>query len=183
MKSNSVALITPHIIFEAGSSKHEEEHRLHSIGRTPFTTINMCRTFLSAGKLRVRRVASYCELLLASCTFVFDLPFMQSIICIASRGCRLIYVSVNSKPDHPPPPGDPRGFAPSHCPGVGFSPNFLCPGVRSFEIEKFSAVLKEKCRNFSICFKETGGSLKSGCRRLVLFHINFCKNSTCLLYL
>ena len=34
----------------------------------------------------------------------------------------LYYVSVNSKPDHPP--GDPRGFAHSSCPRVRFS--FLC---------------------------------------------------------
>ena len=47
--------------------------------------------------------------------------------------------------------------------GVGFSPNFLCPGGRGFELEKLSAVLKENCKNFSICFKETGGSLKSRC--------------------
>ena len=32
-----------------------------------------------------------------------------------------------------------------------------------FQLEKFPTVLKEKCRNFSICFKETGGSLKSRC--------------------
>ena len=53
-----------------------------------------------------------------------------------------------------PPSGRPPAFEHSHCPRVGFFPNFLCPGVR---------VLNEKCRNFSICFKETGGSLKSRC--------------------
>ena len=37
------------------------------------------------------------------------------------------------------------------------------PGDRGFELEKFSTVLKEKCRNFSICFKETGSRLKSRC--------------------
>ena len=47
--------------------------------------------------------------------------------------------------------------------GVGFLPNNLCPGGRGFELEKFSTVLKEKCRNFSICFKETGGILQSRC--------------------
>ena len=31
--------------------------------------------------------------------------------------------------------------------GVRFSPNFLCPGGQGFKLEKFSAVLKEKCRN------------------------------------
>ena len=39
------------------------------------------------------------------------------------------YVSVNSKPDHPP--GDPRGFARSHCPrGSGFRSTFFARGVR-----------------------------------------------------
>ena len=47
--------------------------------------------------------------------------------------------------------------------GFGFSPNFLLPGGQALELEKFSAVLKEKCRNFSICFKETRGSMKSRC--------------------
>ena len=47
--------------------------------------------------------------------------------------------------------------------GSGFGPTFFAReggGSRGFELEKFSAVLKEKSRNFSICFKETGGSLK-----------------------
>ena len=44
---------------------------------------------------------------------------------------------------------DPRGFARSHC-----------LGVRDFELEKFSPVFKDKCRNFSICFKETGRQLE-----------------------
>ena len=35
--------------------------------------------------------------------------------------------------------------------GVMFSPNFLFPGDRGSESEKFSTVLKEKCRNFSVC--------------------------------
>ena len=73
----------------------------------------------------------------------------------------LVNVSINSKPGHPP--GRPLGFARPHCPGVGFSPNFLCPEGRGFELEKFSTVLKEKYRDFWICFKETGGSLKSRC--------------------
>ena len=47
--------------------------------------------------------------------------------------------------------------------GIGFSPNFLCQRGRGFELKKFSTVLKEKCKNFSNCFKEAGGSLKSRC--------------------
>ena len=39
---------------------------------------------------------------------------------------------------------------------------FSLPGGRGFELEKFSTVLKESCRNFSICFKEIGVSLKTG---------------------
>ena len=74
-------------------------------------------------------------------------------------------VSVNSKPDHPPS-GDPRGFARSHCPrGRGFAQLSLPEelGFRGFELEKLSTVLKEICRNFSISFKETRGSLKIRC--------------------
>ena len=94
-----------------------------------------------------------------------------------------IYVSVNFKPDHPPPratPGD------SHVPtarGVRFLPNFLCLGGRGFELEKFSTVLKEKCRNFSICFKETGGSLKSRCLCAVSYQFLQKRKSRCPLYL
>ena len=58
------------------------------------------------------------------------------------------------------PPGDPSR---SHCRGGRVFAQLSLPGSRGFEFDKFSAVLKEKCRNFSICFKETGGSLKSRC--------------------
>ena len=44
---------------------------------------------------------------------------------------------------------------------------FFCLGVRGFESEKFSTVFKEKCKNLSICFKETS------CVN-VLCQINFC---------
>ena len=45
----------------------------------------------------------------------------------------------------------------------GFRPTFL-PGGRGFESENFPTVLKENCRNFSICFKKPGTySLKSKC--------------------
>ena len=70
-----------------------------------------------------------------------------------------VYVSFNSKPDHAP--RQPRGFTHFHGLGVGFSPNFLCPGGQGFELERFSTVLKEKCKNFQICFKKTRGGLKS----------------------
>ena len=54
------------------------------------------------------------------------------------------------------PPGDPRGFAHSQCPRGQVFAQLSLPGGRGFELEKFYTVLKEKCRNFSICFKETG---------------------------
>ena len=100
---------------------------------------------------------------------------MENLI-IHSRLC----VSVNFKLDHPP--GDTLGFARSHCPGGRVFAQHFLPEGRGFELEKFSTVLKEKCRNFSICFKETRGSFaKAGV--LVQFHIDFCKNSKYMLYL
>ena len=96
----------------------------------------------------------------------FQLPFLQqakqSVILLTRQRCGThYYVSVISKPDHPS--DDLWGFARSHCPEVGFLPNFHCLGGRGFKLEKFSTALKEKCRNFLICFIETGGSLKSRC--------------------
>ena len=66
-------------------------------------------------------------------------------------------VSVISKPDHPL--GDSRGFARSHCPGVEFSHNFFSWWLGVLNLRNI-LVLKKKYRNFSICFKQTGGSLK-----------------------
>ena len=82
----------------------------------------------------------------------------------------LVGVVHQSVPSLTIPPRRPPGihtFSPHG--GVWFSPNFLCPGGRGFELEKFSTVLKEKCRNFSICFRESGGSLKSRCSCAVLY--------------
>ena len=67
-----------------------------------------------------------------------------------SRPQSLIYVSVNSKPDYPP--GDPRGFAHSHCPG-GFAQLF-CPGGRGFELEKGPVKLIKRVKiahSFLLC--------------------------------
>ena len=73
------------------------------------------------------------------------------------------------------PPGRPPRIRMFPLPGgSGFRPTFFALGVGGFELEKFSTVLKEKCWNFSICFKETGGSLKSRCS--CAFDNNFCKN-------
>ena len=74
-------------------------------------------------------------------------------------------VSVNSKPDHSP--RRPQGFARPHCPGDRVFAQLSLPGGRGFELKKFSTVLKEKCRNFSNCFKETGGSSKGRCSSAV----------------
>ena len=88
----------------------------------------------------------------------------------------LMYQSI---PSLTTPPGDPRGFARSNCPGGRVYAQLSLPGGQGFELEEFSTVLKDKCRiNFSICFEETGSSLKSRCSC-----INFCINSRCLLYL
>ena len=61
-----------------------------------------------------------------------------------SGGSKLIEqtLSVNSKPEHPP--GDPRGFAHSHCPGGQVFAKLSLPGGRGFESEKFPTALKEK---------------------------------------
>ena len=79
--------------------------------------------------------------------------FQNTMACHLHPGAS----SVNSKPP-PPPPGDPRDSHVLTARGVGFLHNFLCPG-RGFEFEKFSAVLKGKYRNFSICSEGTGGVL------------------------
>ena len=50
---------------------------------------------------------------------------------------------------------DPRGFACIHCSGGRVFVKRSLPGDRGFVLEKFDTVLEEKCRNFSICFKET----------------------------
>ena len=51
------------------------------------------------------------------------------------------------------PRGDLRGFARSHYPGSRVFAQLPLPGGRGFELEKFSTVFKEKCKNFSICFR------------------------------
>ena len=62
------------------------------------------------------------------------------------------------------PRASPQGFARSHYPeGRLFAQLSFCSGDQGFELEKFSTVPKEKFGNFSICFKESGGSLKSRC--------------------
>ena len=82
------------------------------------------------------------------------------------------YVSVNSKPDHPrATPGDSHVLTAQ---GVRASPKFLCLWGQNFELEKFSTVLKENCRNFSICFKEIRGSLKNRYSYAISYEFAFC---------
>ena len=52
------------------------------------------------------------------------------------------YISVNSKPDHPP--GDSWRFTHFQCSGVGFLPNFLWLGGVGFELEVFFSVLVQE---------------------------------------
>ena len=60
---------------------------------------------------------------------------------------------------------------------------FSLAGGQGFELENFSTLLKEKCRNFSICFKETGGSLKSRCSCAASYQFLQKQYCRCLLYL
>ena len=87
---------------------------------------------------------------------------------LLTRDSKIANVSINSKPDHPPP-GRPPGIHLFSLPGGRVFAQPFCSVRWGFELEKFTTVLKEKCRNFSICFKETGGSLKSRCSCAVLY--------------
>ena len=75
-------------------------------------------------------------------------------------------------------PGDSHGFTIT---GVGFPPNFLCPGGRSLELEKFPAVLEGNAGTSRFVSKKPEQFEKQVF--FVLFDVNFCKNSRCLLYL
>ena len=110
-----------------------------------------------------------------SCSIYNILTYLRNIF--KSHNIKLVsnFKMYQSIPSLTIPPGDPRGFARSHCPRGRVLAQLSLPGGWGFELDKFSPFLEEKCRNFSICFKETEGSLKSRCS--VLFHINFCKNS------
>ena len=69
----------------------------------------------------------------------------------------IIYQSIPSLP-----PGNPLGFARSHFPGGWVFAHLFCLGVRGFESEKFSTVLKEKCRNFLFVSTKQEAACKSG---------------------
>ena len=76
------------------------------------------------------------------------------------------YVLVNSKPDHPP------GIRTFSLPrGSGFYPALFGLG---FELEIFYS-FERKMQELLDLFQRN--------RRQLLFHVNFCKNSKCLLYL
>ena len=124
------------------------------------------------------------------------LKLLKGTICVTqwitffdAKQCHWIsfqayYVSVSSKPDHsPPPPERPPGNRTFSLPGGRVFAQLSLPGGRGLESEKFFTVLKEKCRNFSSCFEETGGSLKSRCSRAVSYQFLWKNHSKCLLYL
>ena len=71
-------------------------------------------------------------------------------------------VLVSSKPD-PHRRATPGNSHVLSVPGVGFSPNYLCLEGGGFELEIFPTVFREKCKNFSNCFREARGSLQSRC--------------------
>ena len=68
------------------------------------------------------------------------------------------YVAVNSKPDHPP--GDPQGFARSHCPRGRVFANFLCRRGRSgFLIREIFYSFKRKMQELLHLFQRNGRQL------------------------
>ena len=112
-----------------------------------------------------------------------EYPAMEFI----SSGCSAIawylWWCISQFQAWPTPLATPRGFARSHCPGGRVFPNFLCPGGRGFELEKFPEVLKENVRTFWFTSKKPGQLEKQMSLCCFNFHINFCQNSRCLLYL
>ena len=97
---------------------------------------------------------------------IFETYFSLTLCCLCTQ-TYCLNVSVNSKPDHP----EIRTLS---LPGGSCFAQLSFPGGRGLKLEKFSTVLKEKCKNFLICFKETGGSLKSRCSCAVS-----CQKSRC----
>ena len=65
-------------------------------------------------------------------------------------------------------PGIPTFSLPPGGGGSGFRLTFFALGVGVL-IREIVYSFERKCRNFSICFKETGGSLKSKCSCAVLY--------------
>ena len=114
-----------------------------------------------------RRGASF-----AFCSHGEKLPLQGRLPGVVQRVNRLSKLP-------PPPPVTPRDSQVLTARVVEFSPNFLCPGGLGFELEEFSTVLKEKCRTPEFVSKKPEAAWKAGV--LVLFHINFYKNSGCLL--
>ena len=89
-------------------------------------------------------------------------PYQGTVTSISQNFQRnsIVYQSIPSLTIPPSPPGI------RHVPtawGSGFRPTFLARGLGFRIREIFYIVRKEKCRNFSICFKETGGRMKSRC--------------------
>ena len=87
--------------------------------------------------------------------------FLYQIGVWTKISCQLTgYASVNSKPDHPPPPGDPRGFAHSNCPwGRVFAP-LSCPEVcpRGVLNQSKSLIILEESMIFALSLKQMSSS-------------------------
>ena len=70
----------------------------------------------------------------------------------------LLYVSVNSKPDHPPP-GDPRGFAHSSCPrGQVFAPSLARGVAQGVLNQSKSSIILKKSAIFALSLKQLSSS-------------------------
>ena len=94
---------------------------------------------------------------------VFDkIRLRQLFIQVMKTFMNTDNASVNSKTDYPPR-GDPLEIRTFSLPEGRVFAQLSLPGGRDFKLEKSPTILKEKCRNFSICFKETGDSLNIMC--------------------
>ena len=107
--------------------------------------------------------------------FIQNIPYIYSQVWFPGLASKLYPCA-----DHGVSPSD---FVPSFCNVSQSIPSLTIPrrlpGIRMFSLPgrrvfaqlsllkgrrfELDKVLKEKCRNFSICFKEIGGSLKSMC--------------------
>ena len=77
--------------------------------------------------------------------------------CVHGHGQN--YVSVNSKPDHPP--GRAPGIRTFSLPGgVGFSPNHLCPGGWGFQLEKWFYSFERKMQELLDLFQRNWRQLE-----------------------
>ena len=94
----------------------------------------------------------------SSCTCVrviIRFRYQRYDICV---DLRMIYVSVNSKPDHSPTAT--QEIRTLSLPGVGFSPSFLSPVGRGFELEKFFYSFERKMQELLDLFQRNRRKLE-----------------------